>query len=799
MKNKNNTPSIFIILGATGDLSSRKIMPSLWHLFRHGLLPDKLSVMGFSRRKISDDDFRAFIRNAVEKRGGASASEKDLAQFLSYFTYHAGDFHDESAFSGLEKRITETESSWGICANKLFYLAVPPVSYGPIFKNLAAVKLNLPCGGDLGWSRILVEKPFGTDMKTSRELQALLSAYFKEEQIYRIDHYLAKEIIQGIENFRFSNNLFEKTWDNTSIERIDIRLLETIGAEARGSFYDPIGAFRDVGQNHLLMMLAAITMEYSPDMKADIVRKSRVKVLKSLKEWTDETIKNETFRAQYTGYKNIEGVKPGSKTETYFSLKTELMSPRWSGVPIFLEAGKRAGKEARKEIVLTLKHSANCLLCEESAHTPNKIVFRLEPNDEIVIHFWMKKPGFERELEERTFSFFLYEKETKVQYVEEYGKLLYSAMAGNQALFVSNEEVEALWKFTDSVEDGWKRGLVPLSEYEPDTAPKSPLFTEGGKCSCEAGNFQPMAIGMVGLGKMGANLSRRLSEKGWHVIGYDRSEENVKSLVSEDIIEGADSLANLAKRLPMKKIVWLMVPSFAQATEGKPSVVDEIIFGRGGLAEILSKGSIIIDGGNSFYKDSVERSKKLKKLGISFFDVGVSGGPGGARVGPSLMIGGDEKTFREIEPLFRDLALLDGYQFFKGAGAGHFVKMVHNGIEYGMMQSLAEGFDVLKHSDYKLDVAKVAKVYEHGTVIESRLTGWLLSAFLEHGVELEGVSGTAASSGEGAWTVETAKEMGIPVRIIEESLEFRKQSEENPSYAGKIISALRNQFGGHKA
>jgi len=793
MLNKNDIPSIFIILGATGDLAAKKIIPSLWHLFRHGLLPKRLSVIGVARRNLSDADFRAFICESLAKRGGIGENEKELVRFLSFFSYHAGSFEDENAFSSLANRIAETENLWGVCSNKLFYLAVPPSSYEPIFKNLAGAKQNLPCGGTLGWSRILVEKPFGLDHASSRELQTLLSSYFKEEQIYRIDHYLAKEIIQGIENFRFSNNLFEKTWDNTTIESIDIRLLETIGAEDRGSFYDAVGAFRDVGQNHLLMMLAAITMEYSPDMKADIFRKSRVNILESLKEWSEDSIRKNTFRAQYRGYKPIKGVLPDSETETYFALKTELTSQRWRGVPIFLESGKRVGKEARKEIVLTMKHPPVCLSCEEEPHIPNRIIFRLEPNDEIIIHFWMKKPGFDRELEERTFSFFLYEKETKVQYVEEYGKLLHAAMAGDQALFVSREEVEALWKFTDPVIDGWRKGIVPLAEYEPDTMPTAVLQSYG-----EAGlKFDiPKAIGMVGLGKMGANLSRRLREKGWRVVGYDQFPENVEKLALENVVENAKSLSKLVLSLPSRKIVWLMVPSFVKNSDAV-NPVDEVIFGNGGLFKSLSSGDIIIDGGNSFYKDSVRRAEKLRERGIHFFDVGVSGGPNGARNGPSLMIGGDTTVFQEIEPLFRALALPEGYQFFEGAGAGHFVKMIHNGIEYGMMQSFAEGFDILKHSIYKFPLARVANLYNHGSVIESRLAKWLLEAFELYGDDLESISGTAAQSGEGAWTVETAKEMKISAKVIEDALEFRKESEKHPSYAGKIISALRNRFGGH--
>ncbi len=449
---QDDTPSIFVIMGMTGDLAAKKIIPSLWHLFLHKRLPTKLAIIGFARRDLSKTDLADLIRVAVKKHADSVIDEQAFGIFLQMFSYTSGTFEDPQAFQTLSDNIVEIEKSWGLCANKLFYLAVPPSAFAQIFENLASVKLNLPCGGELGWSRILVEKPFGTDLASAEKLQTLLATYFKEEQIYRIDHYLFKEIIQGIENFRFSNNLFENAWDNTMIEKIDIRLLESIGVEDRGSFYDSVGALRDVGQNHILTMLSAITMDYPEKMEVASVRKNRADILEMLEIWTEEKLSKNTHRAQYRDYKSIKGVRPDSETETYFSLTTELDSPRWKGVPIFMEAGKRMG-EARKEIIITFKHK------------PNKIIFRLEPNDEIEIHFWTKKPGFEKTIEERVFSFFLYEKETKVQYVEEYSKIIYTAMEGDQKLFLSSREVMASWKFVDPIIEAWQRSLVPLKLY----------------------------------------------------------------------------------------------------------------------------------------------------------------------------------------------------------------------------------------------------------------------------------------------------------------------------------------------
>ena len=790
MNNENikNTPSIFTIFGVTGDLAAKKIIPSLWHLFQRDRLPKRLSVIGFSRREFSDKEFKDLILKAVKKHADSNIDDKQINGFFELFTYHAGTFENARAFQSLSDRIAEIESGWNMCANKLFYLAVPPSSYEQIFKNLALAKLNVPCGGDMGWSRILIEKPFGTDFPSAQKLESLLSTYFKEEQIYRIDHYLFKEIIQGIENFRFSNNLFENAWDNTMIERIDIRLLESIGVEDRGSFYDSIGTLRDVGQNHILTMLAAITMEYPASMNAREIRKNRATILETLRPWAEETVRKETYRSQYLNYKDIQGVAQNSDTETYFALKTELLHPRWSGIPIYMEAGKRMG-ESRKEIILTLKHPNVCLLCEQGPHAPNRIVFRLEPNDEVVIHFWTKKPGFEKTLEERVFSFFLYEKETKVQYVEEYAKIINAAMEGDQTLFISSDEVLVSWKFIDPVMEAWKQNLVPLTEYKPNSSP-SPSFSQELSDNKDngIGNNAP-EIGIVGLGKMGANLAKRLGVKKWKVVGFNRSSDATKELEKEGIV-GAYSLSEFVEKLSSPKTIWLMVPA------GKP--VDEILFGKNGLSQLLKRGDTIIDGGNSFYGDSVRRGKRLKAKGIHFLDVGVSGGPVSIALGKfAIMVGGDKKIYEKSKPIFD--AMSDTASGYMGvAGAGHFAKMVHNGIEYGMMQALAEGFTILQKAPFKFRLRDVANIYNQNSIITSRLTQWLEDGFKKYGDDLKKASGVVAHTGEGEWTVKTAKEFGISAPVIKDSYLFRVRSKKNPSFTGKILSTLRAVFGGHK-
>jgi 6-phosphogluconate dehydrogenase len=294
-----------------------------------------------------------------------------------------------------------------------------------------------------------------------------------------------------------------------------------------------------------------------------------------------------------------------------------------------------------------------------------------------------------------------------------------------------------------------------------------------------------MKLGYIGLGKMGFNMVEHLLEKGYQVVAFDRNGDAVKEAKSKGA-RVSDSVTSLVAALPQPRLIWIMVPYRA---------VDAVLKE---LTPLLAKGDTVIDGGNSPYKESIRRAKELETRGIDFLDAGVSGGPSGARNGACIMIGGRKEVFQKFEALFRDLSVPDGYGCMGKTGAGHFVKMVHNGIEYGMMQALAEGFAVMKASDFGLDLGKITDVYNHKSVIESRLVGWLQSAFAQYGEDLREISGSAAQSGEGMWTVEAGKELGIPMPVIQGALDFRIQSQKNPSYTGKLISAMRNQFGGHE-
>ena len=293
-----------------------------------------------------------------------------------------------------------------------------------------------------------------------------------------------------------------------------------------------------------------------------------------------------------------------------------------------------------------------------------------------------------------------------------------------------------------------------------------------------------MKIGYIGLGKMGHNMALHMKEKGHEVWGLD-SDQRVRREAERADITTVSTIRELSEKLETPRIVWIMVPH---------GVIDEVLYH---LRRYLEKGDLVVEGGNSFYKDTIRRAQEMTERGIRFLDAGVSGGPGGARNGACIMVGGEKADYEELIPLFKDLAVEDGYAYMGKHGAGHFVKMVHNGIEYGMMQAIAEGFEVLQKSPYDIDFPAVAELYNHGSVVTSRLVGWLRDGFEHFGKDLKGVSGTVGHTGEGEWTIKTAEELGISVPAIKAALDFRIASRERPSFGGKVLSAMRNMFGGH--
>lgn len=763
-------PTIYTIFGATGDLTKRKLIPALFRLYSDGDLPSLMHIVGFARRPLSDEDFQAYVREVL-----VGSDVEQVAVFSKMFSYRAGNFTDADAYEQLAQLLGKQDSQWKTCANKLFHLAVPPEHYEGILNNISASGLTVPCSPEEGWTRVIVEKPFGKDLSTAEALDALLGKLFQEEQVYRIDHYLGKDTVQNILAFRFSNVFLEPAWNARSVKSIHIRLHEQLDIEGRGAFYDGVGHLRDVGQNHMLQLLSLFTMENPGAFDVDSIRTARARVLDSLEAMDIQDIARSTVRGQYEGYTSEVGVEEGSQTETFFRIEARLNLPQWRGVPIILESGK-ALHDSLVEVVVEFRHHTPCL-CPPGKHFTNTLRYEVQPHEGITMSFWAKKPGSHMAIEEKEFTFDYGKAFEGGKFLDAYAKLLLDAIQGNQTSFVSTQEIAASWRFIDPIITAWNEKIVPLVSYAKGVRADE-IVSESNVTM-----VPEKKIGYIGLGKMGLNMAKRLLDHGWDVMAYDVDERARKNAVATGI-PVADSFAGvIAQNHPA--VIWLMVPH---------QFVDDVLRE---LMPHLKPGDTVIDGGNSFYKDSIRRGNELKEMGVEYVDVGVSGGPSGARGGACLMIGGGNTTYKKYVGLFSDLAVAGGYDYMGELGAGHFVKMVHNGIEYGMMQAIGEGFAVLKEWRGELDLERIAHLYNNGSVIESRLIHWLKEAYAKHGTSLSDITGSISHSGEGKWTVEAAQELGIPVPIIEGALQFRVDSQDAPSYTGQIVSALRNQFGGH--
>ena len=340
---KFTLPTIIIIMGITGDLVRKKILKALYHLYIKKYLPSKLKIYGFARRSFSDDEIRSMMKEIMISNSFPEPEKYD--EFLALLSYAEGDFADEKAYKNLAQLLGQVDGHWSVCSNKLFYLAVPPASYAPIVRNLASSGLTIPCSPEEGWTRVILEKPFGTDLTTAQDLDMQLGDLFKEEQIYRVDHYLAKETVRNIIAFRFSNVFLEPVWNNNYIQKIEVKLLEKNTVSQRGDFYDKVGALRDVGQNHLLQLLSLFIMDEPGRFTPEDIKKERADALSSLKVMTEEEIQQDTVRGQYDGYRVEEGVEHESQTETYFKIKAFSSKHDFRGIPLYIESGKAMNEE----------------------------------------------------------------------------------------------------------------------------------------------------------------------------------------------------------------------------------------------------------------------------------------------------------------------------------------------------------------------------------------------------------------------------------------------------------------------
>src|SRR3989344_323421 len=397
----------------------------------------------------------------LKKEGDKEVKQK-IDKFLNNIFYKQGIFENANSYLNLGNFLMEFDENKGQCSNKLFYLATSPDFYDDIFENLANSGLSIPCAGDKGWTRILIEKPFGRDIKTAQKLDKKLGLLFKETQIFRIDHYMAKEAMQNILAFRFSNSLFEPIWNNKYIEKVEIKLFETLGIENRGIFYNGIGALRDMGQNHLLQMLSFVAMDNPKEFQVNKIRNKRIKVLKALRGIKKNDMIKYVKRGQYKDFKKEAYIDKNSETETYFKIEVYVDNKRWKGVPFYIESGKKM-PEKKTEISVFFKEPIVCLCpIKKEKHHQNILSFKIQPDQGISIQFWAKRPGLSVDLEQKNLSF-LYKSSFKEELLNAYQKVLFDAILGDQTLFSSTEEVKASWKFITPILKNWKK--VKLNVY----------------------------------------------------------------------------------------------------------------------------------------------------------------------------------------------------------------------------------------------------------------------------------------------------------------------------------------------
>lgn len=453
-------PLTFVIFGATGDLAKKRIFPALFKLYAASLLPEHFKIICAARSQYSSDEFRSHIQGELEIEDPQLFHE--FSQSIEYLVL---DIAEGKNILSLKEAINGFETEIGQCSQTIYYMAISPNIFPLAIEKIGQNGLHISCSHQ-SKPRILIEKPFGSNLESALTLKMLLSKYFGEEQIYRIDHYLGKETVQNIFAFRFGNEIFEPIWSKEYIDHIQITTAEYVGVEKRGEFYDQSGALRDITQNHLLQLLSLITMEEPKKFNAEEINERKMAVLKDVVKLSPEEAINSTVRGQYEGYILEDKVKPDSKTETYALIKLEVDNPRWAGVPIYLRTGKRlTGKVT--SVIVQFKDTRHQLFGDINLKpTPNHITLQIQPNEGIGIRLVAKKPGLTTQIEPVDMEF-CYRTSFDTPQPDAYERLILDVIQGDQSLFISQDVIEECWRIIDPIELVWQLGKVPLSIYKP--------------------------------------------------------------------------------------------------------------------------------------------------------------------------------------------------------------------------------------------------------------------------------------------------------------------------------------------
>lgn len=453
-------PNVLVIFGATGDLTARKLVPALFDLFCESKLPAPFCIVGLARRAKSDAAFRAELRASAQRFARAKPDDDSARwdHFAPIVCYHQADFDSADGYTRLGARLRELDATRGTQGNRLFYLATAPEYYALIAERLGAAQLAPPGGA---WERLIVEKPFGSDLASARALNRQILAVFDEAQIYRIDHYLGKETVQNIFAFRFANTILEPLWNRNYVDHVQITAAESIGVEERGGYYDGAGALRDMVQSHLLQLVALTAMEPPVSFDATAVHDEKVKVLRALCPLCERDVDDIVVRGQYAAYRAEPRVAPDSTTETFVALRLAIDNWRWAGVPFYLRTGKCLPKRAT-EIQIHFKPVPHPLFARVVGNgiTPNVIALRIQPDEGIYWEFAAKRPGQTIQLSDVRMDF-CYADSFGAAPGEAYETLLLDAMRGDATLFNRNDEVEVAWSLVTPILERWAQSPPP--------------------------------------------------------------------------------------------------------------------------------------------------------------------------------------------------------------------------------------------------------------------------------------------------------------------------------------------------
>ncbi len=471
-RSRQAPPGVLVVFGASGDLTIRKLLPSLERLSRRRLLPASFALVGVARTELGDGAFRATMRDAVPD---AAAGWSDLAERSRYV---AGEYADPGTFDELKTTLGELDEQLGTGGNRTYYLATVPSVFAEVAAALGRVGLNRSDDPDAA-VRLVIEKPFGRDLASARELDAALHEYFEEDQIYRIDHYLGKETVQNVLALRFANAIFEPLWNRSFVDHVQITVAESLGVEKRGGFYETAGALRDIVQNHVLQVLALTVMEPPGSVDPQGIRDEKVKALRAVVPPTRAQVIDDVVRAQYDSgwiegravgaYRDEPDVDPRSQTETFVAMKLEVDNWRWAGVPIYIRTGKRLPKRVT-EVALQFQGVPHLLFeaAESRGLHPNTLVLRIQPDEGVTLRFGAKVPGQTFQVRDVLMDF-SYGAAFLEETPDAYERLLLDALVGDPTLFIRSDEVDQAWQIVDPLLETWSTGAPPLAGYAAGT------------------------------------------------------------------------------------------------------------------------------------------------------------------------------------------------------------------------------------------------------------------------------------------------------------------------------------------